>query len=633
MLGVSDRRSSSRLPCPTMGVHYTELCSAHACQPKICDVETIEVVEIENTAVQQAENNGHRGRSTVGSVSVIVKRLPQYLRRPQRSFEAQLTSGDRRASEDQRSSTRSEATNPGPNGSASAMTVASALRILIITSEAPPVVSGISRTVAMLRNGLQEQGHSVDVISRADYPKFIRHEFRVSAMAFFWPRIRRDLAAYDVVNLHGPVPTISDLLLFMASRVPAIQRPAIVYTHHSDLAIPSFQWPCRIYNRVANRLAHRADHVVVSSTAYRAKMELAGTRPISVIPWAVQVGAVPRVRNHQQIGLEPLKVLFVGQLRPYKGLHVLLESLAGQAELALTIVGDGPMREELSERIKSPDLINVRMLGRISDAEMSNCYAENDVIVLPSLTNAEAFGLVLVEGMAFGCVPVASALPGVSEVASPSGIVVEPGDAGALRQALLSLARDRPLTRQLSEKSALRAGQMTVPFMSNSYSEVFRSSILLAHETDSARTQGRMLDRDTLCRLVSELGVASASSSVVSMRDSAPHAKTLFHTGLLIRGEAPIAKVVAGRGRSVVLPDAEAQVPSSYANFLHRNDLTSSLVIPLGRSGQHASVLSLSTTHTSGFRLTSDHVGLSLDILAEGTHPVPSRQTYFARRA
>src|SRR4051794_31610824 len=55
------------------------------------------------------------------------------------------------------------------------------LAILIVTSEAPPVISGISKTVAMLERGLTDQGHEVDIISREDFPRFIRGEMRFSA--------------------------------------------------------------------------------------------------------------------------------------------------------------------------------------------------------------------------------------------------------------------------------------------------------------------------------------------------------------------------------------------------------------------------------------------------------------------
>ena len=100
------------------------------------------------------------------------------------------------------------------------------LRILILTSEVPPVVSGFSRAVAMLSDGLRQRGHHVDIVSRADFPGLLLHEFRFSTFGLFWPSFRKKLADYDVINVHGPVPTMTEVFLrtdataypFIASR-------------------------------------------------------------------------------------------------------------------------------------------------------------------------------------------------------------------------------------------------------------------------------------------------------------------------------------------------------------------------------------------------------------------------------
>ena len=81
--------------------------------------------------------------------------------------------------------------------------------------------------------------------------------------------------------------------------------------------------------------------------------------------------------------------------------------------------------------------------------------------MLPSVTRAEAFGLVLVEGMAAGCVPVASDLPGVRDIAGPTGLVVPPGNPGALRAALCGLAEDRARLERLQAASRRAAAALT----------------------------------------------------------------------------------------------------------------------------------------------------------------------------
>ena len=240
-------------------------------------------------------------------------------------------------------------------------TIRTGLAILIVTSEAPPVVSGISKTVGLLDRGLTELGHVVHVISRDDFPRFMRGEFRFSAFAFYWPSVRRRLLAYDVINLHGPVPTISEVFLLLARTLHRANRPAIVYTHHSDLSIASWERICGIYNTLTRRMAHRADAVVVSSSAYRQRLDRSAGKPVSVIPWAIEPGHPGQTRTPPEAGT--LKVLFVGQLRSYKGLHVLLDAVAHRPEIALTIVGGGPLRGELERRVAAEGLSNVTMRG------------------------------------------------------------------------------------------------------------------------------------------------------------------------------------------------------------------------------------------------------------------------------
>src|SRR5436309_14239636 len=77
------------------------------------------------------------------------------------------------------------------------------MKILVVASEAPPIVSGVSRCVEKLSSGLRDRGQDVDVISAVDIPRFTIGEYRFSSFIAHWPRIAARLAQYDVVNLHG----------------------------------------------------------------------------------------------------------------------------------------------------------------------------------------------------------------------------------------------------------------------------------------------------------------------------------------------------------------------------------------------------------------------------------------------
>jgi rhamnosyl/mannosyltransferase len=77
---------------------------------------------------------------------------------------------------------------------------------------------------------------------------------------------------------------------------------------------------------------------------------------------------------------------------------------------------------------------------------MLNLIKQCHVIVLPSVTRSEAFGIALLEGMAAGLVPVASHLPGVADLIGNEGFTFPPGNVHALRQILIRL-RDDPALR------------------------------------------------------------------------------------------------------------------------------------------------------------------------------------------
>ena len=179
------------------------------------------------------------------------------------------------------------------------------------------------------------------------------------------------------------------------------------------------------YNKLHDSLALRADRIVASSRHYANQHRSRYGPLVRAIPWGVDVRASSpsRVRSPS----EELKVLFVGQMRPYKGVETLL---AAAARSAMAEAHPGRRGAELAAtgglRSACPPQTS-GSLGRLSDAELQEQYEFNDVVVLPSVTRAEAFGLVLLEGMAAGCVPVASDLPGVRDVAGPTGLLVPPG--------------------------------------------------------------------------------------------------------------------------------------------------------------------------------------------------------------
>jgi len=313
------------------------------------------------------------------------------------------------------------------------------MRVLTVVTETPPIRSGVAEVAHQLARGLTSLGHVVDHITAETVGRRSFGEIRLTGLIAHLGQLRSKLMEYDVVNLHGPAPTFSDVFLAMWRTVPSWRRPLLLYTHHSDIDLAHGRPLCTIYNRMHGALVRAADEVVVSTPSYGALMERVGARRVNVLPHGLTTRADGSWRDRHG----PFVVAFLGQLRPYKGVDVLLQAAARLPDVRFEIAGGGhrePALRELSRELRAH---NVHWLGVVSDAERDDLFRRAHAVVLPSTTRAEAFGIVLLEGMAFGAVPVASALPGVCDVTRGRGLLCRPGDPRSLAQAICYL-RDEP---------------------------------------------------------------------------------------------------------------------------------------------------------------------------------------------
>lgn len=319
------------------------------------------------------------------------------------------------------------------------------MKIMMVISETPPIKSGIARVAEKLGHGLRQAGHCVDYLSLADVPRTEWGEIRLSTMPMKVGKLRDRLRNYDVVHLHGPVPTFSDVFLLTGLRGMGKDRPKLVYTHHAPIEFRSL--PLRpalwLYNLLQERMAALADHVVATTPSYGQRLSrYVPSRKLSVIPWGVTFDQfyTPPVKPG------PFTVVYLGQIRPYKGLPVLLNALHGMSDTRLWVIGDGHFAVECKKQAAALNLPDTTFWGRVPDDEMISLLKQAHVIVLPSVTRSEAFGIALLEGMAAGLAPVASHLPGVADLIGNEGFTFPPGNPQALHEILTRL-RDDPALR------------------------------------------------------------------------------------------------------------------------------------------------------------------------------------------
>ena len=170
-------------------------------------------------------------------------------------------------------------------------------------------------------------------------------------------------------------------------------------------------------------------------------------------------------------------MLFVGRLRYYKGLDVLINALPDIATRVL-IVGIGPMLDEWQALAKARNVADkIMWLGEVSDDDLPVLYHQSDLFVLPATHPSEAFGLVQVEAMASGMPVVCTELgTGTSwvNVDGQTGRVVPPRDPQALADAINSLLADPERRHTLGQAARARAlAEFTVEKMIERVMDVY----------------------------------------------------------------------------------------------------------------------------------------------------------------
>ncbi len=324
------------------------------------------------------------------------------------------------------------------------------MRVLGIGKFYPPeYVGGLESVVVTLNRELVRRGIGVSYVvsrvrgaGRVDDVDGVRVVRTPSAGTLLSQPLSPGLPAAvrrepgDIVHLHHPNP-LGDLAVLR-------DRRPLVITQHSDVVR---QRALRgVYGPLIRGAVARARFVAIASPQLLAgSEELRGFgAKVRVIPFGIdpaRFAATPAVTARAAALRTTLAggpvVLAVGRLVGYKGFDVLIRAIDG-TEARLVLVGTGPEEPRL-RAVAGP---RVTFTGRVTDDDLVAGYHAADVFCLPSVTRAEAFGVVLLEAMACAKPLVTTALPtGVSAVNRDgvTGLAVPPGDPDALRDAIGSL--------------------------------------------------------------------------------------------------------------------------------------------------------------------------------------------------
>jgi glycosyltransferase involved in cell wall biosynthesis len=352
------------------------------------------------------------------------------------------------------------------------------MNIAHVSSTFPPYYGGTGAVCFHNALGAARAGHTVHVFTARTSARkswqppqgLCVHELHAPVRignAPFLPGLL-SLGDVDLVHLHAPFPFGGELILLQR----LLRKRPYVMTYHQDLIFDGLKEKLvKIHHQlIGQHILNQAAAILVTSLDYgrasrvgplfeRAPDKIVempnGVDPARFNP-EVDGG---EVRRNAGLAAADRVVLFVGALdRPhyFKGVDVLLRALSRipDEHIKLVIVGDGDLRPVY---MQLADELGVRhraiFQGRVSDADLPGHYAMSELVVLPSVTMGEAFGIVLLEAMACATPVIASNLPGVRSVVDDgrTGLLVEPGDDVDLADKIQTLLDNTELRHQMAE--------------------------------------------------------------------------------------------------------------------------------------------------------------------------------------
>lgn len=316
----------------------------------------------------------------------------------------------------------------------------------------PETVGGIEQVIYQLCESTRPFGVDSEVLTLSNEPGELmvgghrvhraKLDLHLASTGFSFSalgRLKALASQADLIHYHFPWPFM-DVLHFAAR----IDKPFVV-SYHSDIVRQKYL--LQLYRPLMRRFLERADCIVAASPNYLESSEVLNQYrdKTRVIPYGLDQTSYPQPAPerllHWQRLLGPRFFLFVGVLRYYKGLHVLLEAMVG-SDYPLVIAGAGPMEQELRNQAAALGLSNIHFVGRIDEEDKSALLQLCSAFVFPSHLRSEAFGISLLEAAMFGKPMISCEIgSGTSYINQhdETGLVIPPDDPLALREAMNQL--------------------------------------------------------------------------------------------------------------------------------------------------------------------------------------------------
>lgn len=338
------------------------------------------------------------------------------------------------------------------------------MRIRHVACIAPPRLGGIGTAALRQVDELRARGHQAELVvpcNAKEEQKTGVHGWPVwyawgNAACFKHSKdIWKDI---DVLHLHYPFYGAAEQILL--AKKPSV--PVVLSFHMDAQANDWREWVFRAHRVLAQPwIVRHVDRVIVASRDYantsslRTFMRHYPDR-IHEIPFFVDEQAFFPKEKPSRSTLEALFVGALDRAHEFKGVSVLFAALSRVPQARLTIIGDGDRRASIEAGAREQGLGDrITFLGRVSQERLIQAYQQADVLVFPSTSKAEAFGLVALEAQACGTPVIASDLPGVREVVlhEKTGLTITPSSVEELASALHRLCEDTEFCARLGRQA------------------------------------------------------------------------------------------------------------------------------------------------------------------------------------
>jgi len=335
------------------------------------------------------------------------------------------------------------------------------MRILHLGKYYPPHPGGMEVFLRDLAEEQVRQGHEVCVLAHGSR-RFLRTDalhkgvrvVRAGCLGelthapvspAFPVLLQRLLATWKPDIIHAHLPNCS---AFWALAVAGMRIPLVAHWHADvDAATGDarLQRLYPLYNRFENMLLRRAAAIVATSQhLLKASRALAPYRDLCRVVPLGRRDPLPPGAKPPSPSAEPL-IYSVGRFARYKRFHVLVQAMRQLPQARCVIAGEGPELQRVRREVNRLGLQDrVSLPGWLDDQALAKLYSRCRIFCLPSQERTEAFGLALLEAMAWQRPLVTPPVPGSGvlwlnrhEITGLHAAGPEPQDLAAVLQRLL----------------------------------------------------------------------------------------------------------------------------------------------------------------------------------------------------